>query len=162
MWYHGGLPPVPIRWALIRDPPGRFAAQAVLCTDTAADRAQILAWFVLRWQVEVALEEVRRHLGGETQRQWSELAIRRTTPALLGRFSLVTLWAHPHLGSTGAAARQAAWYPKPLPTFSDALALVRRELWAQTAFCLTSSDPATIEIPRAFVERLTDALCYAA
>ena len=162
VWYHGGLPPVPIRWVLIRDPPGRFAAQAVLCTDTAADPAQILAWFVLRWQVEVTLEEVRRHLGVETQRQWSELAIRRTTPALLGLFSLVTLWAPPHLGSTGAAVRQAAWYPKPLPTFSDALALVRRELWAQTAFCMSSSDPDTIEIPRAFVERLTDALCYAA
>jgi hypothetical protein len=162
VWYHGGLPPVPIRWVLIRDPAGRFATQALLCTDPAAVPAQILAWFVLRWQLEVTFEEVRRHLGVETQRQWSDPAILRTTPALFGLFSLVTLWAHPRMGAPGDVVRQAAWYPKPLPTFSDALALVRRELWVHTDYFLSTRDPDTIEIPRAFLERLTDALCYAA
>src|SRR5438034_7092694 len=80
---------------------------------------------LLRWQVEVTFAEVRRHLGVETQRQWSDLAIARTTPALLGLFSLVTLWA----GATrGVQPRSAAWYPKPRPTFSDALAAVRHHL----------------------------------
>jgi hypothetical protein len=162
VWYHGGLPPVPIRWVLVRDPQGRFATQALLCTDPATDPAQVLAWFVLRWQLEVTFEEARRHLGVETQRQWSDLAILRTTPALLGLFSLVTLWAHPRMERPCDLVRQAAWYHKPLPTFSDALALVRRELWAHTAFCMSASDPDMQEIPRAFVERLTDALCYAA
>ena len=162
VWYHTGLPPVPLRWVLVRDPQGQFDPQALLCTDLAADPAQILAWFILRWQVEVTLEEVRRHLGVETQRQWSDLAILRTTPALLGLFSLVTLWAHPHMGPTGDIVRQAAWYHKPLPTFSDALALARRELWAHTSFRLSARDPDVVEVPRAFVERLTDALCYAA
>lgn len=162
VWYHGGLPPVPLRWVLIRAPQGQFATQALLCTDLTAAPAQVVAWFVLRWQLEVTLEEVRRHLGVETQRQWADLAILRTTPALLGLFSLVTLWAHPQMGPTGAVVRQAAWYHKPLPTFSDALALVRRELWAQTAFCISASDPDMLELPRAFLDRLTDALCYAA
>jgi DDE superfamily endonuclease len=162
VWYHGGLPPVPLRWVLIRDPEGRFATQALLCTDLAADPAQILAWFVLRWQLAVTFEEVRRHLGVETQRQWSDLAILRTTPALFGLFSLVTLWAHPHMEATGDVVRQAAWYPKALPTFSDALALVRRQLWTQAAFCMSASDPDMQKIPRAFLDRLTDALCYAA
>jgi len=130
VWYHSGLPPVPLRWVLVRDPEGRFATQALLCTDPEADPAQVLAWFVLRWQLEVTFAEARRHLGVETQRQWSALAIRRTTPALLGLFSLVTLWAHPRMGPTADLVCQAAWYRKPLPTFSDALALVRRELWA--------------------------------
>ncbi len=162
VWYHSGLPPVPIRWVLIRDPQGRVAPQALLSTDLPAEPAQVLAWFVLRWQLEVTFEEARRHLGVETQRQWSDLAILRTTPALFGLFSLVTLYAHPRLGPTGDLVRQAAWYHKPFPTFSDALALVRRELWAQTAFCMSASDPDVVEVPRAFVERLTDALCYAA
>lgn len=112
--------------------------------------------------IEVTFEEVRRHLGVETQRQWSDRAILRTTPALLGLFSLVTLYAHPRMGPTGDRVRQAAWYPKPLPTFSDALALVRRELWAQTAFCMSPRAPDIVEVPRAFVDRLTDALCYTA
>ena len=151
-----------LRWVLLRDPQGQFAPQALLCTDLAVDPAQVLAWFVLRWQLEVTFEEVRRHLGVETQRQWSDLAILRTTPALLGLFSLVTLWAHPRLGPTGGIVRQAAWYPKALPTSSDALALVRRELWAQTACSMSTADPDIVAVPRAFVERLTDTLCYAA
>src|SRR5215210_8565562 len=89
LWYHTGLPPVPLRWVLIRDPQEKFEPQALLCTDLAAEPARILSWFVLRWKMEVTFQEARRHLGVETQRQWSELAIRRTTPALLGLFSLV-------------------------------------------------------------------------
>ena len=81
VWYHPGQPTVPLRWVLIRDPQHKFATQALLCTDLQAAPAQILAWFVQRWQLEVTFEEVRRHLGVETQRQWSDLAIRRTTPA---------------------------------------------------------------------------------
>ena len=94
MWYRSGKPPVLIRWVLIRDPQGAFATQALLCTDPAADPTQILEWFVLRWQLEVSFQEVRTHLGVETQRQWSDLAIARTTPALLGLFSWTTLAAH--------------------------------------------------------------------
>ena len=153
---------MPVRWVLIRDPQEKFEPQALLCTNLAAEPARILSWFVLRWKMEVTFQEARRHLGVETQRQWSELAIRRTTPALLGLFSLVTLLAHWRMAQSTEPPRRAAWYSKPYPTFSDALALVRRELWAQAAFCLSASDPDVVEVPRAFVARLTDALCYAA
>ncbi len=71
LWYHPGIPPVAIRWVLVRDPEGKFASQAVLCTDQNADPVQILAWFVMRWTVEVTFHEVRTHLGVETQRHWS-------------------------------------------------------------------------------------------
>ena len=108
VWYHTGLPPVPLRWVLVRDPQGRFETQALLYTDQAARPAQILGWFVQRWQLEVTLEEARRHLGVETQRQWSEAAIRRTTPALLGPFSLVTLLAHERMADPASTVRQAA------------------------------------------------------
>ena len=74
LWYSTGLPAVPIRWVLVRDPQGAFATQALLCTDLGARPEQILRWFVLRWQMETTFQEARRHLGVETQRQWSELA----------------------------------------------------------------------------------------
>jgi hypothetical protein len=163
VWYHSGLPPVPLRWVLIRDPEGEFDPQALLCTDPTAEPTQILAWFVLRWQMEVTQEEVRRHLGVETQRQWSELAIRRTTPALLGLFALVTLLAHPPMTADPPPVRQAAWYPKHDPTFADALALVRRELWNhQAIFCMSRREGDMEKVPRVLIQRLTDALCYAA
>jgi hypothetical protein len=91
VWYSTGLFAVPVRWVIIRDPQEKFKTQALLCTDLKVDPQRILSWFVMRWHLlEVTLQEVRRHLGFETQRQWSEMAIRRTTPALLGLFSLVT------------------------------------------------------------------------
>ena len=153
---------MPLRWVLIRDPQGRFAPQALLCTDLAADPAQVLAWFVLRRQLEVTFAEARRHLGVESQRQWSDPAILRTTPALFGLFSLVALYAHPRMGPTGGRVRQAAWYRKPLPTFSDALALARREIWGQVAFRMSEREADLVKVPRALLERFADTLCYAA
>ena len=162
VWYSTGLFAVPLRWVLLRDPQGEFKTQALLCTDLNADPQKIVCWFVMRWQLEVTFQEVRRHLGFETQRQWSEMAIRRTTPALLGLFSLVTLFAHGRMRQAAGAFRQAAWYHKTHPTFADALALVRKELWAQEPFCGLPADTETVKIPKAFMERLTDTLCYAA
>jgi hypothetical protein len=163
VWYSTGLFAVPVRWVLVRDPQGVFKTQALLCTDLKADPQKIVCWFVRRWQLEVTFQEVRRHLGFETQRQWSDLAIRRTTPALLGLFSFVTLFAHNRMTQAAGAFRRAAWYHKSHPTFADAFALVRKELWAQEAtFCASPADAETVKVPRVFMERLTDALCYAA
>jgi hypothetical protein len=162
VWYSTGLPAVPIRWVLVRDPQGEFATQALLCTDLDARPEKIVGWFVLRWQIETTFQEARRHLGVETQRQWSELAIRRTTPALLGLFSLVTVFAHQRMVQSMEAVRRAAWYRKTHPTFSDALALVRKELWAHATFRRSPADTDTVKVPRAFVEHLTETLCYAA
>ena len=133
LWHHPGRR-VLIRWVLVRDAEGDREPQAFLCTDLDADPTEILGWFVRRWRVEVTLAEVRRHLGVETQRQWSDLAILRTTPALLGLFSLVTLWADRIKGQHGVLPDRVRWYPKAEPTFSDALALVRRELWTSPTF----------------------------
>jgi hypothetical protein len=162
VWYSTGLFAVPVRWVLIHDPREEFKTQALLCTDLEADPEKILSWFVMRWQLEVTFQEVRRHLGFGTQRQWSDMAIRRTTPALLGLFSVITLLAHRWMTQATGAFRRAAWYHKRDPTFADALASVRKELWAHATFCGSPSATETVKVPRAFVERLTDAICYAA
>jgi hypothetical protein len=162
VWYHGGLPPVTLRWVLIRDPAGRADPQALLSTDPERSAPQIIEWFVWRWQLEVTFHEARAHLGIETQRQWSDLAILRTTPALLGLFSLVTLFAHQLCQNDALPVRHTAWYAKATPTFVDALALVRRQLWPLGLFYLSSSDPDLIQIPRAQLDRLTNTLAYAA
>jgi hypothetical protein len=162
IWYHNGKPPLPIRWVLIRDPKGKFKSRALLCTDLNATPLQIVEWFVNRWQVEVTFEEARAHLGVETQRQWSDLAIARTTPALLGLFSLVTLLAHQLATSEPLPVRKAAWYVKELPTFSDALAAVRYQLWHPPDFHTSLPDTDMVKIPRSLLQRFIDTLCYAA
>jgi hypothetical protein len=131
VWRHGGMPVVPIRWVLVRDPARRFEPQALLCTDLARDPTQIVSWFVRRWSVEVTFQEVRAHLGVETQRQWSDTAIARTTPCLLALFSIVTLLAARLPARQRRRITAAAWYPKPRPTFADALAAVRCAIWRE-------------------------------
>jgi hypothetical protein len=134
VWYHTGHPPLPIRWVIVRDPKQIFKTQALLCTDLSISAEQIVQWFVRRWQVEVTFHEVRIHLGVETQRQWADLSILRITPALLGLFSLITLLANLHARVQKLPVQQTAWYPKKLPTFSDALALVQDTLFMQHFF----------------------------
>lgn len=134
VWFHSGQPALPIRWVIVRDPKKTFKTQALLCTDPSISPEQIVQWFVRRWPVEVTFHEVRTHLGVETQRQWADLSILRITPALLGLFSIVTLLANSHARRQKLPVQQTAWYPKKLPTFSDALALVKETLWIQHYF----------------------------
>ena len=160
VWYNSGKPVVPIRWVLVRDPKGKFETKAFLCTDQSAAPTQILEWFVRRWQVEVTFQEVRTHLGVETQRQWSDKAIARTTPVLMGLFSWVSLLAHQSQIDGKLPIRQASWYAKSLPTFSDAIALVRSQIWTHWGFCMSPPDPDIQKpVPNLF-QRLFEAVCY--
>jgi hypothetical protein len=162
VWYHTGKPPVPMRWVLIRDPQGHYAPVALLCTNPSYAPEQIISWFVRRWSMEVTFEESRAHLGVETQRQWSDLAILRTTPALLGLFSWVTLLAHCLFQQQAPPIQRTAWYAKPLPTFADALAVVRHLLWLQPlTFHMSPSSPDIVKVPRPLFDRLINSLCYA-
>jgi hypothetical protein len=164
VWYKSGQPPAPIRWVLARDPSGEHDPQAFLSTDLDATPERVLGWFVRRWRVETTFQEVRTHLGVETQRQWSDLAILRTTPVLLGLFSLITLWADSLVRIAPATLHPntAAWYHKREPTFSDAIAAVRRVLWCPPDFSLSRPVDETITIPTALLKRFVQTLCLAA
>lgn len=171
VWYHGGLPVLPIRWVLVRDPKNKFETRAILCTDLHQTPRQIVEWFLMRWQVEVTFQQVRAHLGVETQRQWSDLAIARTTPVLFGLFSIVTLLANRLARGGTLPVRQAAWYRKPRATFSDAIALVRERLWigpsSSTSIAagrtkkVPRADRRMKKIPRALLDGLMQTACYA-
>lgn len=163
---------MPVRWVLTRDPTGRAETRVFVCSDPAQSALQILTWYARRWAVEPTFQETRRHLGFETQRQWSDRAIHRTTPLLLGLFSLVTLWAADQAERTGTlAVLGAAWYRKPDPTFADCLAAVRRVLWAEEAvspilwrddYPTWRARARTAENPRPLQQRLAELMSYAA
>ena len=154
VWFHGGLPPLPIRWVIVRDPKHEFKTQALLCTDLSVLPKQIVAWFVQRWQLEVTHREVREHLGVETQRQWSDQAIARTTPLLYGLFSFITVLAHQLAQKGKVLTRRTAWYDKALPTFSDALAAVRLDLWRHPTFHISKRNRDIANLPKAVLSAL--------
>ena len=163
IWYNRGKPAVPIRWTLIRDPLGELNTQALLCTSPDVEPIRIIQWFVLRWQVEVTFQELRAHIGVETQRQWSAAAIARTTPALFGLFSWVCLAACVLGQEHKVTPRSSAWYDKPAPTFADAIAITRRCLWSNTTtFATSHGQPDMLKVPRPLYDRMLDSLCYAA
>ena len=162
LWYTPGLPPVAIRDVVVADPEGKLRMEACFCTDLQATPEQILAWVVMRWSVEVTCEEARTHLGLETPRQWSALAMARTTPVLLGLFSLVTVLALQWSGDGQIPVPVTAWYHKDEPTFSDGLALVRPHLWRARSSVHSTLQGACMQFPQAALDLLIHGVPLAA
>lgn len=136
LWYAFGIPPLPIRWVLIKDPNNKFDPVVLFSTDITHSAERIIEIFVSRWPLEVTFEESRRHLGIETQRQWSDKAIERTTPCLFASFSIVTLIAVKLAEEKleKIPIQQASWYHKTHITFSDILSYVRLSILKRKYF----------------------------
>ena len=161
LWYHSGHEPLPIRWVLCRDPHDSKKVRAWFTTRPEDDAAAVVAQFINRWPIETTFEESRAHLGIETQRQWSDLAIERETPCLFGLYSLVALFGQALHQEQPITSRTAAWYPKTQATFADVLAALRRHCWEWLDIRTSPANPAYVEIPRAHLDRLMNAALYA-
>ena len=159
LWYRYGSDPLPIRWVLTRDPSGKRPPKAIFSTDPTQPAEQIISDEISRSRLEVTFEESRAHLGIETQRQWSDLATRRSTPLLFGLYSLVTLFGQALHPDGCVPVAQAAWYRKQAAPFRDVLAVVRRQVWGQRTFPTSPTDPAVVLVPRSTLERLSLAVC---
>jgi DDE superfamily endonuclease len=143
LWYHPGVTPIPLRIVLVKTPKGKSEAETFFSTDVHLEPVQLINYFVLRWNIEVTFEETRAHLGVETQRQWSDKAIARSTPLLMGLYSFVTLVAvKMHQIKKLTSLEIASWYDKKGElTFSDILAAVRRDIWFQKNFSKSENKP---------------------
>jgi DDE superfamily endonuclease len=159
LWYRYGSDPLPIRWVLTRDPQGKHPPKAIFSTDPTQTAEQFISDFMKRWSLEVTFEESRAHLGIETQRQWSDLAIERSTPLLFGLYSLVTLFGQALHPDGQIPVAQVAWYRKHNATFRDVLAVVRRPLWGQGTFPTSPTDPGVVLVPRSALEQWALAVC---
>ena len=151
-----------IRYVLARDPEGTQPDAAYFCTDDCFGPEEILRYVVQRWSLEVTFEEARAHLGLETQRQWSDRAIARTTPVLLGLFSVVTLAAVRCHEAGLLSAEQTAWYAKEEPTFSDCLRLIRGRIWQARISGTSGGEADVIPLPRGVFEAVVQGLSAAA
>jgi hypothetical protein len=160
VWYRIGQPVLPIRWVLVRDPRGRLEPRAYFSTCTHDRPRAVVQQFIQRWTIETTFEESRAHLGLETQRQWSDRGIERTTPCLLGLYSVVALLAHALHPDGKIPVQRAAWYPKPHATFADVLAAVRHHVWSDVGYLTSADAPDLIAIPRSDLSRLVQAACY--
>lgn len=160
LWHRTGLDPVPIRWVLVRDAEDEgFEPIALFSANQDNSARDIVQWFVLRWNIEVTFEEVRMHLGFETQRQWSDKAIARTSPCLLGLFSLVVLIAI-KLYPRNLPIQRTSWYDKEDATFSDALFAVRKHLLGLEQYTISPDSADSILIPAQLFRSLRQIALY--
>lgn len=153
--------PLPIRWVLVRDPEGKFKASAFCSTNLTLSVQEILKHYVSRWNIEVTFQEVRAHLGFETQRQWNMLAIARTTPIILGLYSLVVLLTFHLSQRKPIPVRRTAWYAKTEVTFSDTLAFVRLHLWEHVKLPNSPQNTRLVSFPVSVLDDLLQTLAYA-
>jgi hypothetical protein len=153
---------VEVRYVVGADPSGKLRLEAFFCTDLQATPAQILRWVVMRWAVAVTFEEVRAHLGLETQRQWSEQAIARTTPVLFALFSLITVLGLRLSHDGQIPVPLTAWYHKTAPTFSDCVALVRRPLWRARYVVNSTPEAESMQLPQGVLDLLLNGFPLAA
>lgn len=160
LWYTPTYEPVNVRWVVVRDPHGQLRTEAFFCTDINACASQIIRWFILRWNIEVTFEELRAHLGVETQRQWSDLSITRTTPALFGMFSIVVLMALEICKDRNMPVFATAWYKKSEATFSDVIALVRRHIWASKYYVNSGKNCDISYFSDDLFQTMLSELCY--
>lgn len=161
LWYSSGEKPLRLRWVIVLDPIDN-TAEAFFSTDTDVSAVQIVNWFVLRWNIEVTFFETRAHLGVETQRQWSDKAIARSTPSLMALFSLTCLFALEMLKTKTLSTASTAWYNKKgQATFSDILAFVRRDIWSSNHFSDSVNSHDSAKNDRAFWDSLLDQVCRA-
>lgn len=154
IWYHSGKPPVPIPWVLVKPVDGSGEAAALLSTNLNLSPREIINFFIRRWTMEVTFEEARAHLGVESQRQWSDLAIARTTPVLFGLFSLITLWADILQSQNLLHLKPTAWYKKQRPTFSDAIASVRYRIWRKQELSMSAFKDDIHKLNRPWIKHL--------
>ena len=161
LWSNNNQKAIGVRWVMTQDPEPdpekRMRPEVFVTTVVEVSAEQVIEGYGMRWSEEVTFEESRRHLGIETQRQWSELAVKRTTPALLGVFSLVTLCAVKQSGGE-VPRQQAAWYRKKEVTFSDCLTYVRRQVWRERLVQALGARADDRTFSARDVEQLLDAL----
>lgn len=159
VWYHTGKQPVAIRWVVIRL---NDKLTGLVSNDEHLPADEMITYFVRRWSMETTFALVRAHLGVESQRQWSDGAIARTTPVLMGLYSIVTLLAHSLHQQGRLACQVSSWYRKEQLTFSDALAGVRRCLWQEMNFSTLQEDTVHVKMSRHQFQLWQEALAWAA
>ena len=161
-WYKAGKGLVPVRWVFVHDVQGTHRDEYFYTTDTSLSLQQIVSWFTARWPIETNFQEMRAHLGFETPRQYVAKSVLRTAPCLFGLFSIICLIFAEHTRRHRVQIRSTEWYIKTEPTFSDAIATVRRLFWQKSIFETASYHNGFKKLPPKLRNMLLDYLSQAA
>ena len=132
-WYKSGEGLVEVLWVFVHDLTGTHRDEYFFTTDVTWSAKQVIETFTDRWSIEVTFQEVRAYLGVETTRGWIERTVLRAEPCLFCLYSVVALW-YAALPEGDRQKLEPTWTGKTTVTFSDAITLVRRDLWSRWIF----------------------------
>jgi hypothetical protein len=159
-WFKSGKGLVSIRWVFVRDREGTHRDEYFYTTDVGMSVEQLIGYYTGRWNIETTFEEARSCLHLEATCGWCRETVLRVTPCLFGLYSVVA-----SLYSELPASRRVGaieWPGKTGVTFSDALAAVRRWVWAEGVFAQVEGGSAVEKLPAGLREVVYSALAPAA
>ena len=159
-WYKGGRGLVPIRWVFVKDATGTHRDEYLFTTDTRMAADAVVGTYCGRWSIETTFQEARSDLGLGTTRGRCRSTVLRAAPCLFGLYSVVAILFHELPGAKRAGAVE--WPGKATVTFSDALAAVRRWLWAEAVLPQAGDAAALQKLPEPVRELLLTTLAPAA
>jgi hypothetical protein len=161
LWYsHRGGRIVPVKWVHVADAKNPSRRQEYFySTDTALPAGQLVGFYTGRWPIEVTIEEAKQRLGLGGTRQYKKPSVLRATPCILALYSLVSLaFAARCRTHRSQLSPRPGPHPKRTASFSDALACVRRMLWAETILERLPGARLIRKIPRTFTDTVLDLL----
>ncbi|MEA1951555.1 MAG: transposase [Planctomycetota bacterium] len=147
-----------VRLVICRDPDGIEPDDFFFTTNLQATAVEVIEQYAGRWSIEDTFKNVKQLLAGHTPQSWKHNGPERTAAFSLWLYSVVWFW---HLTSQCHTKSWISlpWYRnKTTPSFADALACLRRDLWRKRIFS-TSEKPS---LGAKNIESLINVLAYAA
>ena len=139
-------PKRPLRVVAVESLRGGRGQEAFYSTCHEASAEAVIAWYAMRWSVEVTFHDSKQHLGFEEPQGWTRRAVQRTAPVAMLLYSLIVFW-FARQGHRHYRPITCPWYlGKSQPSFADMLVTLRRQCIRQTVLSLALHGPGSRKI----------------
>ena len=134
LWYRVWQKPILL--VISRDPQGKEKDDFFFTTDVTMTPAEVIGCFADRWAIEDTFKNTKQFLGGQQPQTWKRQGPERAAALSLWLYSVVWLWYLKQKTNNRYFIVQP-WNPlKCTPSFADAIACLRRELWRERIKCM--------------------------
>lgn len=156
LWYHV-IADRQVLLVIVRDPQRRQPDDFFFTTDLSAHPTWVAGHYAGRWSIEDTFRNVKQHLGGQQPQSWSGHGPERAAMLSMWIYTAVWCWYIRVIG-TRPSWPNLPWYTaKRTPSFPDALATLRRQLWHNRIFDTTQPRPLTPKTAEALIDALARA-----
>ena len=134
LWYR--VSQRPILLVISRDPEGKEKDDFFFTTDVTTEPVEVIECYADRWAIEDTFKNTKQFLGGQEPQTFKDKGPERAAGLSLWLYSMVWLWYLMQKANQQYFIVHP-WNPlKSMPSFADAIACLRRELWRERIKCM--------------------------